>query len=87
MQRPGRYRFDRGTMPPSRPCSPAAYYDTQNNALSINAGQRAEFWMDRAGAPQYSIVEPERDAFAGWVAERDRADESATPPAATSRRR
>ena len=76
VQRPGRYRFDRSDDASfATVLAGQAYYDTQNNALSINAGQRAEFWMDRAGAPQYSIVEPERDAFAGWVAERDRADE------------
>ncbi|TXH48849.1 MAG: hypothetical protein E6Q93_25980 [Burkholderiaceae bacterium] len=76
VQRPGRYRFDRADDASfATVLAGQAYYDTQNNALSINAGQRAEFWMDRAGAPQYSIVEPERDAFAGWVAERDRADE------------
>ncbi|TXC65881.1 hypothetical protein FSC37_07495 [Piscinibacter aquaticus] len=76
VQRTGRYRFDRADEASfATVLSGRAYYETQNNALSINAGQRAEFWIDRANVPQYSIIEPERDAFAGWVAERDRSDD------------
>lgn len=76
VQRTGRYRFDRADEASfATVLSGQAYYETQNNALSINAGQRAEFWIDRANVPQYSIVEPERDAFSAWVAERDRADD------------
>lgn len=76
VQRPGRYRFDRADEASfATVLSGQAYYETQNNALTINAGQRAEFWIDRANAPQYSIVEPERDGFSAWVADRDRADE------------
>ncbi len=76
VQRPGRYRFDRDDAASfATVLSGQAYYETQNNALTINAGQRAEFWMDRAGAPQYSIIEPQRDAFAAWVDEGDRADD------------
>lgn len=76
VQRTGRYRFDRADEASfATVLSGQAYYETQNNALSINAGQRAEFWIDRANVPQYSIIDPERDAFAGWVAERDRSDD------------
>jgi hypothetical protein len=76
VQRTGRYRFDRADEASfATVMSGQAYFETQNNALTINAGQRAEFWMDRANVPQYSIVEPERDAFSAWVAERDRADD------------
>lgn len=76
VQRTGRYRFDRRdensfvTVETGQ-----AYYEAQGSALSVNAGQRAEFWMDGANVPQYSIVEPARDGFAAWVAERDRADD------------
>lgn len=76
VQRTGRYRFDRADEASfATVLSGQAYYETQNNALTVNAGQRAEFWIDRTNVPQYSIIEPERDAFAGWVAERDRADD------------
>lgn len=76
VQRPGRYRFDRADEASfATVLSGQAYYEAQNNALSINAGQRAEFWIDRANVPQYSLIEPERDGFAAWVAEQDRADD------------
>ncbi|MFT3665886.1 DUF6600 domain-containing protein [Piscinibacter sp.] len=76
VRRAGRYRFDRDAASSfATVLAGQAYYETRNNALTINAGQRAEFWMDRAGAPQYSPIEPQRDAFAAWVDEGDRADD------------
>ncbi|WP_341887944.1 DUF6600 domain-containing protein [Variovorax sp. YR752] len=76
VQRTGRYRFDRRDETSFVTVETGqAYYEAQGSALSVNAGQRAEFWMDGANVPQYSIVEPVRDGFAAWVAERDRADD------------
>jgi len=76
VKRPGRYRFDRRDETSfATVLSGQAYYETQSNALSVYAGQRAEFWIDGSGGPQYSLFEPERDGFSAWVAERDRADD------------
>lgn len=76
LQRTGRYRFDRADEASFvTVLSGRAYYEARNSALTVNAGQRAEFWLDRGDVPQYSIVEPERDSFSSWVAERDRADD------------
>jgi hypothetical protein len=76
VQRTGRYRFDRqDETSHATVYSGQALYEGQGSALTVNAGQKAEFWIDSANAAQYSIVEPERDTFAGWNAERDRADD------------
>ncbi|MFT3955860.1 MAG: FecR domain-containing protein [Piscinibacter sp.] len=76
VQRTGRYRFDRRDETSFVTVEAGqAYYEAQGSALTVNAGQRAEFWVDRGNVPQYSIVEPARDAFAAWVADRDRADD------------
>src|SRR5882672_5048057 len=68
--RPGRYRFDRADET-SRVTvlSGEAVFEGPGSALTINPGQRAEFWLDR-GAAQYSITEPVRDAFSTWSADR-----------------
>ena len=75
-QRTGRYRFDRED-DTSRVTVLAgqALYEGPGSALTVYGGQRAEFWLDNANAAQYSILEPVRDSFAGWVAERDRSDD------------
>lgn len=76
VQRTGRYRFDReDETSHATVYSGQALYEGQGSALTINAGQKAEFWLDSGSAAQYSIVEPSRDAFAAWNAERDRADD------------
>lgn len=73
--RPGRYRFDRADEASHvTVLSGEARFEGPGSALTVNAGQRAEFWLDR-GAAQYSIIEPVRDAFASWSADRDRRDE------------
>src|SRR5207245_5784263 len=73
--RPGRYRFDRSDEASDLTVlSGEAQFEGPGSALTVNAGQRAEFWLDR-GAAQYSITEPVRDAFATWSADRDRRDE------------
>ena len=75
-QRTGRYRFDRqdGTSQVTV-LSGQAYFEGQSSALSVRAGQRAEFWLDNRNAAQYSLTEPVRDAFAAYNAERDQRDD------------
>lgn len=73
--RAGRYRFDRADEASHVTVwSGQALYEGPGSALTVNAGQRAEFWLERDAA-QYTITEPVRDAFAAWSGERDRADE------------
>ncbi|MDP9045924.1 MAG: hypothetical protein M3O01_14075, partial [Pseudomonadota bacterium] len=49
-----------------------ARYAGPNSGLPLEAGQRAEFWIDAGGVAQYSTLPPEEDAFAAWSADRDR---------------
>jgi DNA segregation ATPase FtsK/SpoIIIE-like protein len=73
--RAGRYRFDRGDEASHvTVLSGRAVYEGPGSALTVNAGQRAEFWLEN-NAAQYSITEPVRDAFASWSAEQDRRDD------------
>src|SRR5438105_2395826 len=75
-QRPGAYRFDRIDATSSVTVwNGQAQYEGPGSALTVNANQRAEFWIDRNNAAQYSITEPARDAFATWNGERDRHDD------------
>lgn len=72
----GRYRFDRLQEASALTVlAGQAVFEGQSSALHVTTGQHAQFWLDAAGAPQYSLVAPARDAFAGWVDERDRADD------------
>ena len=75
-QRAGRYRFDRmdGTSHLTV-YNGQALYEGPRSALTVNSGQRAEFWIDDKDAAQYSITEPQRDAFSAWNGERDRSDD------------
>jgi hypothetical protein len=76
LQRTGRFRFDRfDDASHVTVYSGQALYEGPGSALTVNAGQRAEFWVDSANVAQYSITEPLRDAFATWNGERDRADD------------
>ena len=73
VQRAGRYRFDHGNHLSSVTVySGLARYEGPNSGLPIGPGQRAEFWLDTAGAAQYSLSAPVNDAFAAWNADRDR---------------
>ena len=47
-------------------------YEGPNSGLQVNAGQRAEFWIDSGGVAQYTLMQPLNDAFAAWSGERDR---------------
>jgi hypothetical protein len=74
--RAGRYRFDRGDETSHVTVwSGEALYEGPASALTVYGGQRAEFWIDRNNAAQYSITEPQRDSFAAWNSERDRQDD------------
>ena len=71
--RAGRYRFDRdATGSFVTVYAGQARYEGPNSGLTIAAGQRAEFWIDAAGAAQYRLGAPQTDAFAAWADERDR---------------
>jgi FecR protein len=76
VQRPGRFRLDR-TEDNSQLTvwSGQASFETPDNALAVQPGQRAEFWLDRSGQPQYKLGQPRSDSFAGWTSEMDRGDE------------
>lgn len=81
LQRAGRYRIDR-----DRPASHLtvysgeAEYEGPNSALTVTAGQRAEFWLDSGNAAQYSLSAPVSDEFAGWNRERDGAADRVVAP-------
>ena len=49
-----------------------ARYEGPNSGLPVNAGQRAEFWIDSGGVAQYSTKSPVNDAFFAWSDGRDR---------------
>ena len=72
--RAGRYRFDRtGNASHLTVYDGQAVFEGQNSALTVNAGQHAEFWIDANNVAQYAMSGPYNDAFAAWVNERDRA--------------
>ena len=76
VQRAGAYRFDRSDASSDVTVwKGQALYEGPGSALTVNANQRAEFWIDRNNAAQYSISEPEQDPFATWNGERDRQDD------------
>ena len=49
-----------------------ARYEGPNSGLALEAGQRAEFWIDGAGIAQYATSAPVSDEFAAWNNARDR---------------
>jgi len=74
--RTGRYRFDRiDEASHVTVYNGQALYEGPGSALTVNSGQRAEFWIDASNTAQYSITEPLRDAFSAWNSERDRGDD------------
>jgi hypothetical protein len=85
VQAVGRYRFDRFDQTSDVTAfTGQAIYEARNTALPVTSGQHAQFWIDAAGVPQYAIVAPARDAFAGWNDDRDRAEDR-TVTASTTR--
>ena len=73
VQAAGRYRFDSFDHGSDLTVDAGqAQFEGPGNGLTVHSGQRGEFWLGPNGAAQYSLTEPQRDAFASWVAERDR---------------
>ena len=74
--RAGRYRFDRiEEASHVTVWSGQARYEGPGSALTVEAGQRAEFWLAAADDARYAIVDPVQDTFASWNDERDRSDD------------
>jgi hypothetical protein len=72
--RAGRYRFDlKDNASHLTVYEGQAVYEGQSSALTVNAGQHAEFWIDQNNTAQYAMSGPYNDAFAAWINERDRA--------------
>ena len=70
----GRYRFDHfDDTSHVTAWSGQVLFEGRDNAVTVTSGQRAEIWNDKR--TQYTLTEPVRDAFADFVAARDRADE------------
>ena len=70
---PGRYRFDRFDRSTHLTVyAGQARFEGPGSALVVDPGQRGQFWLEANGAAQYSVTDPVRDAFAGWVGERER---------------
>jgi hypothetical protein len=71
--RDGSYRLDRSDGKSRLTVySGQARYEGPNSALAVDAGQRAEFWIDSGGVAQYSLLAPVNDAFLAWSRARDR---------------
>ncbi len=77
--RAGQYRFDRkGDHSQVTVLNGQAQFIGLNQALTIESGQRAEFFVGAGGRVQYAIVDPVADAFIAWSDQRDRADRAAS---------
>lgn len=73
MLRDGTYRFDRDSgRTDVTVYSGQARYEGPNSGLTMDAGRRAEFWVDSGGVAQYTTLSPVNDAFAAWSNDRDR---------------
>jgi hypothetical protein len=74
VQRAGNYRFDRGEAATHATVysGQARFQGVNNTGLSINAGSRAEFWVDAQGVAQYNTGAPLNDGFKRWSNDRDR---------------
>jgi len=73
--RTGNYRFDRiDDTSTATSLSGQVIYEGDGTALTVQQGQRVEFWKER-GTAQYSITDPKRDSFSDWVASRDSREE------------
>ena len=70
---PGRYRFDRFDRSTHLTVlAGQARFEGPGSALVVDPGQCGQFWLESNGAAQYSVTDPIRDDFAGWVGERER---------------
>ena len=72
--RAGRYRLDRiDATSTITVWSGQLLFEAPDNAVTLVAGQRADIWND--GRTQYTLVQPQRDAFADEVAASELAEE------------
>jgi hypothetical protein len=72
----GRFRFDRFDQASDVTAfNGQAIYEARNTALPVMQGQRAQFWIDQAGVPQYAMLQVARDEFAAWNDDRDRTED------------
>ena len=79
-QAAGRYRFDRLQQASDLTVyAGRAVFDGAGSELAVGAGQHAQFWLDSAGAAQYTMTPMVRDAFFAFNDDRDRAEDR-TPP-------
>ena len=81
-QRSGRLRLDRTPdLSQVTVSTGQVLYEGPESALNVEAGQRADFWLDGSRRAQYSLGAPRVDSFAAWAAEMDRPE----PRSASSR--
>ncbi len=74
-ERSGNYRFDRNDdTTVATALSGQITYENDGTALTVQQGQRVEFWKQR-GVPQYATSTPQRDDFSDWVGSRDSREE------------
>ncbi len=73
-ERAGRYRLDRvDAISSITVWSGQLLFEAPGNAVSLHAGQRADAWSD--GRSQYTLIQPQEDAFDQEVAAGELADE------------
>jgi hypothetical protein len=73
--RAGRYRVDaeeRSVF--GATLSGAMRYESRDSALTIETGQRAEFWKERGDTTHYAWTGLPNDGFSDWVAREERED-------------
>ena len=74
--RAGRYRIDRDEEATFVTVdSGQGSFAGNRSALTVAAGQRAEFWLGGGDRLEYRMVERARDSFASWTYERDQRDD------------
>jgi hypothetical protein len=74
--RPGSYRVDtRNEGSYGAALAGTLQFEARDSMLDINAGQRAEFWVEGGGATHYAWSQLPSDRFGEWVASEDRRDD------------
>jgi hypothetical protein len=75
--RTGSYRIDRiDDTSHATAVSGQLQFEGDNSALTVQQGQRVEFFRDDPSKPtQYTLGEPKRDAFTDWVASGDQRED------------
>ncbi|MGE5115661.1 MAG: DUF6600 domain-containing protein, partial [Betaproteobacteria bacterium] len=81
---PGSYRIDRADDTSTATAWRGSLrYESDGQAITLDDGQRADFWLDHSTA-RFNLVGPDRDDFADWVAARDRDDDRTPVPSYVS---